>query len=431
MIVVFTEKSTNRLQYVCQFIFEEQLGLSFQIVENVNDIPTQTSIIINYSDQEISNTTVNVKPHGLLHETGIRAQNPVVRKLTDDYFVFFETDNESSYRFDIFSAIFYLISRYEEYLPHTKDMYGRYAHENALAFQNGFLNIPLVNIWINQFADFLKSKRSTPVIKERTFKTLFSYDIDMAWSYKHKGFWRNLAGFCKKPDMKRWKVLLGMEPDPFDTFEKMDLLHLQNKTECIYFFLIARRLSRYDKNIRLFKKSMRSLIQQHALKYRVGIHPSWRSNQNDHVLQKEIRRLSSLINKSVTESRQHYVKWEIPNSFRQLIENGITDDYSMGYGSINGFRASVTSPFFWYDLPREEVTPLRLHPFCFMDANCHFEQKLTIEEASKEYQYYFNISKNHGTAFIPIFHNHFLGSEPEFAGWGELWKEMVINTQSV
>ena len=40
-------------------------------------------------------------------------------------------------------------------------MYGRYAHENSLAFKEGFLNIPLVNIWIEDFKKALKKKFPT------------------------------------------------------------------------------------------------------------------------------------------------------------------------------------------------------------------------------------------------------------------------------
>jgi hypothetical protein len=69
---------------------------------------------------------------------------------------FFKTTGD--YPFDIFAASFYLLVRYEEYLSHKKDMYGRYAHENSLAFKEGFLNFPLINIWIEDFKKYLKQK---------------------------------------------------------------------------------------------------------------------------------------------------------------------------------------------------------------------------------------------------------------------------------
>ena len=60
----------------------------------------------------------------------------------------------------------------------------------------------------------------------------------------------------------------------------------------------------------------------------------------------------------------------------------------MGYGSINGFRASVASSFYWYDLEKEEATTLRIFPFCFMDANSYYEQRQTTAQAMTELMRY-------------------------------------------
>src|SRR6185436_12324127 len=87
----------------------------------------------------------------------IRKQNISCFK-ANDFTAFFKSDGD--YPFDIFSAVFYLLSRYEEYLPHEKDEYGRYAHENSLAYGQGFLNTPLINIWIEDFKKVLKKKFS-------------------------------------------------------------------------------------------------------------------------------------------------------------------------------------------------------------------------------------------------------------------------------
>ena len=59
----------------------------------------------------------------------------------------------------------------------------------------------------------------------------------------------------------------------------------------------------------------------------------------------------------------------MPETYRNLIEFDITDDYTMGYAAQPGFRASTCSSFNFYDLDREQETKLRVHPFCIMDAS--------------------------------------------------------------
>ncbi len=93
----------------------------------------------------------------------------------------------ADFPFDIFAATFYLLSRYEEYLPHEKDMYGRYAHENSLAFKEGFLKLPLINIWLRDFAGSIRKLNIQSFnIQFSTFNFLPTYDIDIAYSYKIK-----------------------------------------------------------------------------------------------------------------------------------------------------------------------------------------------------------------------------------------------------
>jgi hypothetical protein len=97
----------------------------------------------------------------------------------------------------------------------------------------------------------------------------------------------------------------------------------------------------------------------------------------------------------------------------------------MGYGSINGFRASIASSFYWYDLKQEEQTQLLVHPFCFMDANAYYEQKLSAEEALQEMILYYQAVKDVNGTLITIWHNNFLGTDREFEGWREMYRRFV------
>jgi hypothetical protein len=101
----------------------------------------------------------------------------------------------------------------------------------------------------------------------------------------------------------------------------------------------------------------------------------------------------------------------------------------MGYASTNGFRASVASSFYWYDLSKEEKTTLRSHPFCFMDATCFYHQKKSAEEAYSELMYYYEECKKIQGAFITIFHNNFLGTDPQFEGWQEMYARFISQVQ--
>jgi hypothetical protein len=187
--------------------------------------------------------------------------------------------------------------------------------------------------------------------------------------------------------------------------------------------LYLRKTGRYDRNILPKKTTLQTLIKQHAEKYDIGIHPSWQSGDDPSLLQKEIQTIENITKLKITSSRQHFIRFTLPETFRQLIGAGIKEDLSMGYGSINGFRASVASPFYWYDLEKEQQTNLLLYPFCYMEANSFYEQKFTPGQALEEMRHYYNEVKKVNGTLITIWHNTFLGTDERFKGWRECYKK--------
>lgn len=431
-MLIYTSKITPRLQYVADFLGKEITGKSFELTTDKNFCAGTGSPWINYSAEEISPHEFWIKPHSLLFETEIKEQLIDVFAINDTKF-FFKTEGEL--RFDIFAATFYLLSRYEEYLPHQKDMYGRYAHENSLAYKEKFLDQPLVNLWIKIFKEAISQKFPSLAIHYSAFTFLPTYDIDIAWSYRHKGWRRSLGGLLQSFIRGNWRqveeriaVLRGKRKDPFDSYGWLHQLHTEKKVKPYYFFLVANKNGKYDKNILPAQEALQVLIGDHIIRYPVGIHPSWRSGDEHELLQKEIDTLSDMTGNKVVSSRQHYIRFTLPETFRRLIDKGIQFDFSMGYGSINGFRASVATPFYWYDLEKEQTTSLVLFPFCYMDANSFYEQKYTAGQALDEIRYYYDMVKSVSGTFIMIWHNHFLGTDKLFTGWKEAYEQFIRET---
>ncbi|MEP7236290.1 MAG: polysaccharide deacetylase family protein [Ferruginibacter sp.] len=435
MLLIYSHTVSSRLQYICHFIFKEQSGLDYKLTIDSESFKKYNGPKINYSNLKITGNEFYIQNHDLLFEQNIKDQ-PIDCFTVNNKKAFFKTAN-SDFPFDIFAASFYLLTRYEEYLPHEKDIYGRYDHKNSLAYREGFLNIPLVNIWVKDFTEKLKEKFSMlnvqcsiPTRPAGGFNFQPTYDIDIAYSYKHKGLLRNVGGFFRKPSLERVKVLTGTAPDPFDCYDWLNQLHEQYQLQPVYFFLVAAKNGRYDKNILPRKQAMWQLIRKHVSLYEIGIHPSWQSNAKAAILKNEMQWLSEMSNiKHITVSRQHYIKFSLPKTYQTLIEEGIHDEYSMGYGSINGFRASVASSFYWYDLEKDAQTILRIHPFCFMDANSFYEQEQNTQQTLEELMHYLSVCKEVGGSLVTIWHNNFLGTASEFAGWKEMYEQFIAQVQ--
>jgi hypothetical protein len=427
-LLIYLQNISPRIDYLISFL-SRFYNCGINHTGNVNEYIDYNGIKINYSLQPLIENEVWIKPNGFLLENTVYKFEIICKNHKEGFMVLFPSDDD--FGFDIFSAIFYLITRYEEYLPHKKDMYGRYAHENSIAFKNNFLHLPLVNIWLAHLKKIIEIKTGK-CIPEPKFKFLPTYDIDIAWSYKNKGVLRNAGGFFKslyrlkfKEVQERVSVLSGKKNDPHDTYKWMEQLHKQYGLKPIYFFHAGLKKSIYDKNISPNKLQMQQLIKTISVKNQVGLHPSWISGDEEDALLNEKKLLEKIIDKKIDFSRQHYIRLTLPETYRRLISAGIKEDYSMGYGSINGFRASIASSFYWYDLEKEEQTKLMLHPFCFMDANSFYEQKQNTEQTLAELTHYLDEVKKVKGTLITIWHHNFFGTDAVFSGWANVYKNFL------
>jgi len=428
-MLLYCSSISPRLKYISDFIGKELSGTAFQLTTDVQVYHHYPDVKINYTNQPIAGDKCWLEPHSLLFEKGIQPQQ-ITCFDNNGYQAFFSTAGD--FPFDIFAASFYLLSRYEEYLPHKKDIYGRFAHEQSLAFKENFLQEPLINIWIEDLKGMLQNAFPDFQPPPQVFKFLPTYDIDEAYSYKHKDWWRSAGAVIKSLLKGQWnkvalrrRVLNNQVPDPFDSYDWIDNLHRPHKFKPRYFFLVPGKIGKYDRNILPGESALQVLIKKHAENYEIGVHPSWQSGDNPDLIRTEIQTIQHITQLKITASRQHFIRYTLPETFRHLIAAGIKEDYSMGYGSINGFRASVASPFYWYDLEKEETTYLLLYPFCYMEANSYYEQHHSPQQALEEMRQYYLAVKNVNGVFISIWHNTFLGTEERFAGWREAYQQFI------
>jgi hypothetical protein len=422
MLLIYTEQSSIRLQYICQHIFKERLGIPYAITSHKQSFEADNLIKINYSKGFIANC-FQIIPHGILFENNIEEQQ-IHYRATDDFPVLF-ANNGGQLNFDIFAASFYLLGRYEEYLPHSKDEHGRYAHTNSIAYKHNFLHLPLVDIWIEHFKLQLLQFNNKFVFEKQEASFLPTYDIDLAWNTANKSWIRKIAGLIKYPSIEKAMMILGLKKDVFDSYEYLNTMHSLHNLKPIYFFLCAANFTQKDTNVDIKSPAFQALIKEHAEKYSIGIHPSWQSNSEEQIIAAEKTYLEKFAEKTITQSRQHYIKMELPKTYTALIKAGISIDYSMGYGTVNGFRASSASAFYWFNVATNEVTKLKIQPFCFMDANCIFEQNQSLSQAYHELMQYYLTCKKYNVCCSTIFHNNILGTSYKVKGWQALYSNFL------
>ena len=108
---------------------------------------------------------------------------------------FFLSGKQSALPFDPFAASFFLVSRYEEYIPFIADEHNRFGARESFMFKSGFLDKPLVNQYAHMLGEILQKFNSGLELKTSQYKFINSVDIDNAYAYLGKGLVRTSGAF--------------------------------------------------------------------------------------------------------------------------------------------------------------------------------------------------------------------------------------------
>ncbi len=430
-ILLYSEGISPRLKYIANLVLHDLLGLDVRITADQEEFIGSIEPKICYNTRPLSTKECLIIPAGLINERGVNVHQINIINFADTKALFPVYIKESCLPFDIFSASFFMVSRYEEYLPYIRDNHNRFSAFSSLAHQKDFLQKPVVNIWALEFGKILKNQYPQLNIKQNIFQFIPTIDIDAAWAFKHKGFYRSVGGFLKDLRIldregirRRFRSLMNIEEDPFDTYQYMHNIHMKYGLEPLFFILYA-GYDTFDKNTPINNPWFRQLIKSLEDEGEVGIHPSYASNTTEGLLKKEVHSLSEVIHKEITSSRQHFLRLHLPDTYRNLIASDITDDYTMGFAAKTGFRAGICTSFYWYDIEMERATTLRVHPFAVMDGTLRDYLNLNTEEALSTIKDLIDSVKTVGGTFISLFHNESFSEWRRWEGWRNVYEQML------
>jgi hypothetical protein len=424
-VVVYSANSSNRLKFTLDWLLKERLHLNYTITNSISET-NELPFFIAYGTALPG--ALYIPDAGLLWQSGIQQQEPATGEWKEIPTIF--ATDDTAIPFDLLSAVFYMLSRYEEYYPYTADKHGRYPATSSILYKKGWLQRPLVDEWVCDLRQELQEQGGLH-LQPTLFLYQPTYDIDMAYSHLHKGVGRIVGAYMRallKGDVRqiseRTQVLKNKQKDPYDSFRWLRQLHKEYDCKPVYFILSAFKTTAYDKNIHPEHPAMMRVIKNLAKEGAIGIHPSYYSDENG-ILGTEKKLLESIAARTTNISRQHYIKIKTPDTWRLLLQYGIAEDYSMGYGAHLGFRAGTGNSFLWYDIEKETTTDLRIHPFCFMDTTAHFEGKLSVSDAFAKLEEMSKRLEQTGSTLITVFHNFSLGTSNEWKGWRQAYEHFM------
>lgn len=332
---------------------------------------------------------------------------------------------------DIVASTYFLISRYEEMIrPEVRDIHGRFTGKESVAYKARFIQRPIVEEYGKILRYYLRQAGvqvfEPPALLQRVYLT---HDVDKLAHYRNL---KSVAGailrICKSPQntLTALKTYFGsINNDPWFTFpwlisQKNNLTQAatsDTEIKTIYFIKCGGGNSKEDQPVqhikdRNYRHLFKMIKKESSL---IGLHPSYRAGTDLSLIAQEKVLLEKVLRQKVVFTRNHFLCSREPDDFNTLIKNEFTDDFTMGYADVAGFRLGTCRPVRWIDPGTIKLTPLLLHPLIIMD-NTLTDEKYMNLKIDKAFTYCKNlvdeVKKYHGELIL-LWHNTSLEKNSE------------------
>jgi hypothetical protein len=400
---------------VVRYIFEDLLGLNIRLISDREDfaticdvpkitlcssVPAQSAWL--FVDEWISKPSSEIIPKSELEDKWDNADTPFP----------FNGEGMPLLNFDIFSATFFLLSRYEEYRMVERDKYGRVRAQELYMHKRGLLEKPIVNIWAAELREALQKVFPSIKITTPEFSIIPTIDIDHAFLVKHKSFLRRWGGIFKYPStaLQRLRTLVLGKEDVYFNLTKTASLHRSLNLKTKFFFLCGNYNNGIDNGDSYKFEEYQKLFSEWKddKDIEVGVHFSVASQTASNLAALEKTNLENAAKTKIVSNRNHFLMLSIPRTYEALENFGITNDYTMGCADVVGFRAGCCTPFKFYNLRQERIMPITVFPLTCMDTTFFTYLKTNKNNAFAAMYSLREEVRNVGGVFIPLFHNETL-----------------------
>ncbi|MDB4334820.1 polysaccharide deacetylase family protein [bacterium] len=353
-------------------------------------------------------------------------------------------DNKLVFNHDILKSIFYLLSGYQEYISDVNDEYGRFPYSGSIQKRLGIISKPIVNYYfdiiISGFEEYSRIQDiSIPRLRLfENFAFALSHDVDRVAFYhiretlfKLKQFF----GFAPSKYSHKHELIffakgilkyLGLWDikDPWWNFR--DLMDLEKSLgiRSSFYFLenqTNKKDSYYSFNNKKIKDIVKNLVKD---KFEVGIHGPFASAYSADAISSSVDNFKESFNFTPLGVRQHYLRFDHPNTFKYQQQAGIKYDTSLSFAEHEGFRNSYCAPFYPYDFENDCMIDIVEVPLIVMEVTWLNYRELTKDEIFESLNKLLSEVKKFGGVFTLLWHNCRL-EEVERPGVNQLYSDIL------
>jgi len=378
-------------RYILDTVFGEFLGIEYKIEEGLNfsakedwviELKNGNRLIVQDSffnkfpqDLEyLKEENIPKKVQFVYNQYAPQGNIPVIYGNSN----FAHEPNKIVCGIDIFASIFFMLTRWEEYVNKTRDSHNRFPATASLAYKFNFLQRPVVNEYLKMLKSMLLELGFSGEFKKRDYKLILTHDVDHIYAWD--SFWKWLSNILrdliKRTSVKNFidtlnyyiKIKQGIEKDPYDTYDY--IMDLSDKLGVkSHFFFMGRGETKHDNDY--FSGSKEAIAIAKRIKDRghlIGMHPTYNAYNSYEQFKKEKDELEDNLGVKIKFGREHYLRFEVPTTWQIWEDNNMEWDSTLSYADEDGFRCGVCYEFRVFNILTREHLKLKEKPLIFMDA---------------------------------------------------------------
>lgn len=442
MIIKIPQNNILERTYIIEILIGEFLGLSFSIevsdTSNYHLLFEGKEIVIedhffNLFPKELGYLKVEAIPKKVTFAENRFTMEKDIPVLFGNGKMIVET-NLITCGNDIFSGSFFMLTRWEEYANSARDLHNRFSAKDSLAYKFNFLNRPIVNEYVEMLWGMLIQLGYSEKRKVQEYEFVLTHDVDFLRFYKEpKQVIRKMVGdiIKRKSPLSASRTLseytqvkINKILDPFDTFSWiMDLSESVNLKSRFYF--MSGGVTPFDNHYDINGANSLKLINE--IKSRghiIGFHPSFNAYIDADQWKKEKDLLERVVGYEVNEGRQHFLRFEAPNTWKIWEENSMKRDLTLSYADKEGFRCGVCYEFSVYDFLSRVKLKVKEMPLIVMEVSFRSYQHITPQEMYNKTKLLNDIVRKYNGKFVYLWHNSSFNI-PEWKSFQSVYKDVL------
>jgi hypothetical protein len=336
---------------------------------------------------------------------------------------------------DIVAATLFMLSRWEETVTTVRDEHGRFPSTASVAYKQGFLDRPLVDEYALILREWLRLLLPRWEPKPRSFTVKLSHDIDHIYRFPSQLVaFRTLGGdLLKRRDpISAWQtgvdaITQVMAPQKNSYFQGIYSLAEISKSNALgkdaFYFMAVDPNSpdcSYDPASPLVCGSIQDLCKEG---FEIGLHAGYDTLSNPQRLAEEKARLDAVLGSTQYGGRQHYLRFQVPQTWRHWEQVGLICDATMGYADHEGFRCGTCHAFRPFDLEEDRELDIWEQPLIVMDQTLRRYRRLSPEQGEAQILKLAERCKRVDGTFTLLWHNSSLGRE--WGRWRDTYQRVV------